>query len=460
MFLTMKKLIKVYGMCVTALAIVWSCGGDVQPPTLHDTDKTLISKMTVADFKAAFWQEGTDDYSREIKSTDGRSILIEGVVLATDVPRPGWVVIGDSSGALTMEVSPEAEASKYAVGQKVELSPGGLMAGRRETVFMLGKGDALSPLGSAERSAVVKLIGEPDASQASAIAMPLSHLDADDALLRWQSRLVRLDYVSFDGRDGDDYILREANGATIIMSLPFDEAFDWDASAIAGMGSVTGIVSTSAEKGATVWRVYPRCGDDIEGFSCPAPDDPENPDAPDGPDTPEPPSEPDNCADFSTLNGGSNATGYAGTYTTARGWTAKYCAVASGGAEDSPSQNIFTFMGDASVRGPVLNGRIGGLGSIVSPVLTGGISRLEFSYGFPFEERRAGFTVNIRQDGAVVLSTSVTVDNIQSRHPYGFSWDVECQGDFVIEILNNGLTASSGDKDRLAVWNLSWTPAP
>ena len=439
MFLTMKKLIKVYGMCVTALAIVWSCGGDVQPPTLHDTDKTLISKMTVADFKAAFWQEGTADYSREIKSSDGRSILIEGVVLASGVPRPGRVVIGDSSGALTLEVSPEAEASKYAVGQKVELSPGGLMAGRRETVFMLGKGGALSPLGSAERSAVLKIIGEPNVSQASAIAMPLSHLDADDALLRWQSRLVRLDYVSFDGRDGDDYILREANGATIIMSLPFDEAFDWDASAIAGMGSVTGIVSTSAEKGATVWHVYPRSGDDIEGFSRPAPDDSDNPDAPDGPDTPEPPSEPDNCADFSTLNGGSNA---------------------SGGAEDSPSQNIFTFMGDASVRGPVLNGRIGGLGSIVSPVLTGGISRLEFSYGFPFEERRAGFTVNIRQDGAVVLSTSVTVDNIQSRHPYGFSWDVECQGDFVIEILNNGLTASSGDKDRLAVWNLSWTPAP
>ena len=96
----------------------------------------------------------------------------------------------------------------------------------------------------------------------------------------------------------------------------------------------------------------------------------------------------------------------------------------------------------------------------MSPVLPDGISRLEFSYGFPFEERRAGFTVNIRQDGAVVLSTSVTVDNIQSRHAYGFSWDVECQGDFVIEILNNGLTASSGDKDRLAVWNLTWTPAP
>lgn len=456
----MKKLIKVYGMCVAALVIAWSCGGEVQPPTLHDTDKTLISKMTVADFKAAFWQEGTADYSREIKSTDGRSILMEGVVLATDVPRLGWVVIGDASGALSWEVSPASDASKYAVGQKVEVSPGGLMAGRRATVFMIGKGDALSPLGSAERGAVLKLIGEPDASQASAIAMPLSHLDADDALLRWQSRLVRLDYVSFDGRDGDDYILREANGATITMSLPDDDAFDWDASAIAGIGSVTGIVSTVAENGARVWRVYPRCGDDIEGFSRPVSDGPDNPDAPEGPDTPEPPSEPDNCADFSTLNGGSNATGYAGTYTTVRGWTAKYCVVASGGEEDSPSQNIFTFMGDASVRGPVLNGRIGGLGSLVSPVLSDGISRLEFSYGFPFEERRAGFTVNIRRDGAVVLSTSVTVDNIQSRHAYGFSWDVECQGDFVIEILNNGLTASSGDKDRLAVWNLTWTPAP
>lgn len=456
----MKKLIKVYGMCVAALAIVWSCGGEVQPPTLHDTDKTLISKMSVADFKAAFWQEGTADYSREIKSTDGRSILIEGVVQATGVPRPGWVVIGDASGALALEVSPAEDASKYAVGQKVEVSPGGLMGGRRATVFMIGKGDALSPLGSAERGAVLKIIGEPDVSQASAIAMPLSHLDADDALLCWQSRLVRLDYVSFDGRDGDDYILREANGATITMSLPEDDAFDWDASAIAGTGSVTGIVSTAAENGATVWRVYPRCGDDIEGFSRPGSEDPDNPDAPDSPDTPDPPSEPDNCADFSTLNGGSNATGYAGIYTTERGWTAKYCAVASGGEEDSPSQNIFTFMGDASVRGPVLNGRIGGLGSLVSPVLSGGISRLEFSYGFPFEERRAGFTVNIRQDSAVVLSTSVTVDNIRSRHPYGFSWDVECQGDFVIEILNNGLTASSGDKDRLAVWNLTWIPAP
>ena len=36
--------------------------------------------------------------------------------------------------------------------------------------------------------------------------------------------------------------------------------------------------------------------------------------------------------------------------------------------------------------------------------------------------------------------------------------DVNYSGSFTIEIVNDGLSgATSGNKDRLSVWNLTWT---
>lgn len=452
--------VAVIALCLLAGA----CGHSVQPPELHGNDATNVNLMTVGSFKQTVWQDGTADYSSLVASTDGRTLRVAATVLANGAganPR-GRLIVGDATGGLAIDVATATYALAYDVGQKVQIAVEGLYAGRRGSMFVLGESSALSAISSKRLGEIISKIDAADDAHAEPVGMPLARLDEDDALLRWQCRLVRLDYVCFDAV-GDDgaYQLREANGAVIPLAAGAEPDFGWNGLTY-GQGSVVGIISTVATPDGPEWIIMPRSGDDISGFTeYPQSDD--SGDIDDSGDGGDDSGDDDDCdpnaADLSTLNNGKNATGYSGTYESCRGWIAKNCAIASGGEADNPEENVFSFMGDASVRGPVLNGRIGGLGSLVSPVISGSISRLEFCYGFPFEERKAKFTVNLRRDGAVVLSTSVMVENIEKRRVYSFAWDVETDGDFVIEILNDGYSASSGDKDRLAVWNVRWIPA-
>ncbi len=450
--------VAVFAICLA----VGACGHSVEPPELHGNDATNVNLMTVGAFKQTFWQEEAADYSVAVVSTDGRTLRVTATVLANGAganPR-GRLIVGDATGALAIDVATAADALAYDVGQNVQLAVEGLYAGRRGSMFVLGDGSALSSLSGKRLGEIISKVDEADAAHAEPVGMPLARLDEDDALLRWQCRLVRLDYVCFDAV-GDDgrYPLREANGAVIPLVAGAEPDFGWNGLTY-GVGSVTGIISTVATPDGPEWIIMPRSGDDISGFTAQPDDSGDNDDSGDGGDDSGDDDDSDpNAADLSTLNNGKNATGYSGTYESRRGWIAKNCAIASGGEADNPEENVFSFMGDASVRGPILNGRIGGLGSLVSPVISGGISRIEFCYGFPFEERKTKFTVNLRRDGAVVLSTSVIVENIEKRHVYSFAWDVESAGDVVIEILNDGYSASSGDKDRLAVWDVRWVPS-
>ena len=457
----MKSAITIIVSIVICL-LVGACGHSVEPPELHGNDATKVNLMTVGAFKQSVWRDGMADYASAVASTDGRTLRVSATVLANGAganPR-GRLIVGDATGAMAIDVATAADALAYTVGQKVQIAVEGLYAGRRGSVFVVGEGSALSSLSGKRLSETVSRIDGADESLAAAMGMPLAHLDADDALLRWQNCLVRLDYVSFVAGETDgQYLLREANGATIPLVAGDEPDFGWNGLTY-GEGTVIGIITTKVTPDGVQWYMMPRNGGDIEGFTeVPAPDDGSDDDASGSDDDNSGDNETaPNMADLSTLNDGKNATGYSGRYESRRGWVATNCAIASGGEADKPEENVFAFLGDASVRGPVLNGRLGGLGSLVSPMITGGISRLEFSYGFPFEERKAKFTVNLRRDGAVVLSTSVTVENIESRRAYSFAWDVESSGDVVIEILNDGYSASSGDKDRLAVWNIAWTP--
>lgn len=448
-------------MSIFVCLLAGACGHSVEPPELHGNDAAKVNLMTVGAFKQSVWRDGSADYSSAVVSTDGRTLKVSATVLANGSganPR-GRLIIGDATGAMAVDVASASEALGYSIGQKVQLAVEGLYAGRRGSVFVIGEGSALSPLNGKKLSETIDKIDDADESNAEVMAMPLARLDEEGALLRWQSCLVRLDYVSFttDGDDDGRYMLREANGAVIPLDVGEEPDFNWDG-LTHGEGAVTGIITSTVTTDGLHWRIMPRNGRDIAGFAeAPIPDDSGNDDSPGDDDNAGDDDTDPNTADLSTLNGGKNATGYSGRYETRRGWVASNCAVASGGEADKTEENVFTFMGDASVRGPVLNGRIGGLGSLVSPVISCGVSRVEFSYGFPFEERKAKFTVNLRRDGAVVLSTSIMVENIESRRVYSFAWEVEMSGDFVIEILNDGYTASSGDKDRLAVWNVRWT---
>lgn len=178
-----------------------------------------------------------------------------------------------------------------------------------------------------------------------------------------------------------------------------------------------------------------------------------------GGDTPVDPTPPtpsvDNAADFNTMNDGTPKSSY-GEYTSANGWVATNCALLSGtsGADSNPR---FSFIGGEDVFAPCLNGKTTAAGILTSPTLTGGIKSLSFKYGFPFSDTKCKFTINIKQNGAIVKTQSVELTSIEKQVAYDYSLNVNVEGDFVIEIVNDCLSQSTSNKDRIAIWNLTWT---
>lgn len=159
-------------------------------------------------------------------------------------------------------------------------------------------------------------------------------------------------------------------------------------------------------------------------------------------------------ADLNTLVANSSYS----TVSTTDGWLLTNCAVQSGttGSDANPA---FSFIGNDNVRAACLNGRTTTPGSLVSPLISGGIKTLSFNYGFAFGDSKCKFTINIKQNGAVVASKTVTIDSITKLTANSFSWnDVNVNGNFSMEIVNDCYSQSADkNKDRVSIWNISWT---
>ena len=171
---------------------------------------------------------------------------------------------------------------------------------------------------------------------------------------------------------------------------------------------------------------------------------------------PDPPVTGDDKAGFSTFNGGAPKSTY-GTYTSTTGWTAENCNILGGQeAGKADSNPRFAFIGGVSTLAPCLNGKADSAGILTSSTLTGGIATLTFKYGFAYKDTQCRFTVNIKQNGAVVKTQTVTLNTIEQYKAYDFSMDVNIKGDFVIEIVNDALGQKTTNSERVAIWNLNW----
>ena len=59
--------------------------------------------------------------------------------------------------------------------------------------------------------------------------------------------------------------------------------------------------------------------------------------------------------------------------------------------------------------------------------------------------------------GNVIKSEVVTLDKIEKAKAYDFSLDINYNGNFTIEIINNCYSQLDANKDRVSIWNLTWT---
>lgn len=165
--------------------------------------------------------------------------------------------------------------------------------------------------------------------------------------------------------------------------------------------------------------------------------------------------------DFETFNNGT-ATATFGNYETRAGWKGTNVSILKGGASDA--NPVFTFIGFKNnstteyAMACNLNGKTSAVGKLVSPVLEGGLGKLTFNYGVAYTESNGvSFRVDIKQGGTVVKSFTVTKADAVKYTAYEFSEEVNLKGEFTIEVTNLSPSNSTSNKDRVAIWNMTWT---
>ncbi len=105
-----------------------------------------------------------------------------------------------------------------------------------------------------------------------------------------------------------------------------------------------------------------------------------------------------------------------------------------------------------------LNGKTSAPGTLTSSVIKGGIDKLAFNYGFAFTDTQFSLTINVKKaDGTVIKSEKLEKTDLTKETVYSYTLEVNTTEDVIIEIVNNCLTGTDKNKDRLGIWNLTWT---
>ncbi len=150
--------------------------------------------------------------------------------------------------------------------------------------------------------------------------------------------------------------------------------------------------------------------------------------------------------DVTTLKASGGASGYTNR-SSEDGWTAT-------------GANTGSCNGQSAI---LLNGKTTAVGSITSATLTDGIQKLTFNYGLPYGETKGvSITIQIKQNGVIVASETLTDESNTQNNTRTFTWEIEeeIKGDFVIVITNNSPSNSTSNKDRYAIWNIEWLTNP
>ena len=197
-------------------------------------------------------------------------------------------------------------------------------------------------------------------------------------------------------------------------------------------------------------------GEDGVCFRCFSAMRPEEPAAPAG-----------DKADFETIVT-SNANGdasYTKTFTSANGWVTVNSAIQCGGPAGCSNPQYTVIGPDNTHKAVCLNGKVGAAGSLTSPVLTGGISKLTMRYTHMFSDKNLSVTITVTDKATGATYTKVveqtvagtadkfTVENVE--------WVLETPvtGEFTIEVVNNCPSASTSNKDRFTILELAWEGA-
>lgn len=263
-----KALSYIAAIALGASSILSSCTGDYEQPPIYSPVSDLEANTTIADLKAAYWQDA-DGYAAIVgnlntvtgKMLDGsKHIVVKGRVTTSDQPGNIYqtIVIEDETAAITVSTSATKLYQKYAMGQEALIDVTGLAIGKYRGLMQLGASNATgsetSRMTEAALTEHMQANGTPDSKAITPTVVTIDELMAakstPEGLMKWQSRLVTLENVSFqeagmpyaDGTSNTNRYIVNENRQRLLMRNSGRCDFAADLMP-AGKGSVTAILS-------------------------------------------------------------------------------------------------------------------------------------------------------------------------------------------------------------------------
>lgn len=121
-------------------AALTSCQNDFDLPPIPEPTATMEANTTIAELKAAYWQDESNYYETVGKTAEGNDIIIKGKVISSDATGNIYraMSIQDETGALTFSINQTGLSNNYRVGQEVVINLTDLGIGKYAALQQVG----------------------------------------------------------------------------------------------------------------------------------------------------------------------------------------------------------------------------------------------------------------------------------------------------------------------------------
>ena len=435
------------------LLLAVSCSNEFDQPPMK---MPPAPNMTIAQFKVKHWQDAVN-YVDTVSDYEVIHGWITGGDASSNISKALYIM--DESGVgIPIAINSQDINKMYRNGTEVVLNMQGNYVGKLTGMMQIGAPFFYEKSGVWETSTMTeaawRTLGEvngfPDLSRLDTVEISLDEIiGKTDTVtqVRYQGLLVRINDVSFENGDGkttysdknESAVNRkiiDSNGRKLNVRTSSYANF-CDSILPKENVDLVGLMGYFATKNnpQDPWQLYLRDINDVIVR----------------------PPRPVTWSDFETMG---EHTSNIGTFTSELGWVAVNCLLLEGGEKEA--NPIFPFIGkawgkaDLYAKAPTLNGGTDAVGVLTSPVLHGGMKHLYFSYGYAFSGKQLACRIDVKQDGQVVKTWTLSDDNVITKTAYTFDMDCQIEGDFTIEFTNLCPSGQVGKKDRLSIWNVHW----
>ncbi len=208
--MNLSKYFKAFAALIFGGSVLTGCQDKFDDVAVEVPVATQTANITIADFKAMFWQDEASNYCDEIPAReDGTHYVIKGRVVSSDYEGNIFkkLVIQDETAALAMSINQYNLYLLHRVGQELVIDLTGMYAGKYAGCFQLGFPSWYANGNTWQTSFMApelfnshcELNGLPEPAKVDTMLIEnFSTIGSSPAeLQKWQSQLIRLNNVKF-----------------------------------------------------------------------------------------------------------------------------------------------------------------------------------------------------------------------------------------------------------------------